>query len=86
MFRRLLEPGGETSEALQVVEEHLDQVALAVGLAIESWLLAVRRIRVDDRLHPLLSDTVADGVRVVARVRYERFAPGVLLDDRLGER
>jgi len=85
VLRRLLESGGEASKALQVVEEHLDQIPLAVRLAIESRLATARRIRVDDGHHAPLSDTVADSVGVVARVRYERFAPRVLLDDRFGD-
>jgi hypothetical protein len=83
--RGLLEAGGEGAETLEVMEEDLDTVALRVCASVEAQLLVTRGIRVDDRLDVQRLQLATNRVRIVARVRYERFAARVMGDDRLGD-
>jgi hypothetical protein len=83
--RGLLESGGEGTETLQVMEEDLDAVAPSVAASVEAWLLLARRIRVDDRFYFQGLQLGANRIRIVARVRYERFAARVIGDDRRGD-
>jgi len=79
---RLLEARGDGTEALKVMEEHLNAVAESVSAAIQARLLLTRWIRADYRFDLELLQLGADGVRVVASIGYERFASRVLSDDR----
>jgi hypothetical protein len=83
--RSLLEAGSDGTEALQVMEEDLDAIALSVPPSIEARLLLARGVRVDDRLDFQRFQLSADRVRIVACVRYERFAAGVVRNDRFGD-
>jgi hypothetical protein len=85
VFRGLLEASCQAAEALEVVEEHLDQVPYLVGLPVEPGLLPANRVGMNDRLHPGVLHALADRVRVVARVADELFAARVVTDDRLGD-
>jgi hypothetical protein len=84
--RSLLEPGGDGAEAFDVVEVDFDQVANAIFLAVQAWLLGSVGMWADDRLHSLASDFRDDLVGVVARVCDEGFALGVLPDGLRGDR
>ena len=78
---RLLEAGRNGAEALEVVEEDFDAVALGVAASVEPGLPLPRRIRVDDGLDLQRLRSVADRVRIVASVRDQRFAARVVSDD-----
>ena len=75
--RRLLIPGRDRSEPLQVVKEDFDQVALAVERAVEWACPFALRLRVDDRLHSAFLDRRAEVVRVVAGVTEEGVPAGM---------
>lgn len=64
------------------MEEAFHAVATRVAASVEAWLPFPRRVRMDDRLDFPALQPLADGLRVVARVGYERLAPRVLFDDR----
>jgi len=68
------------------MEEHLDAVAEGVSAAIQARFLLTRRIGADYGLDLKLLQLGANGVRVVACISYERFAPRVASDDRLRDR
>jgi hypothetical protein len=84
--RGLFEAGGDGAEALQVVEEKFDMVALCVSLSVEARLSLAGRICVDDGLNFQCLQLSAYRVRVVAGIRYERLAAGVVGDDRFSDR
>ena len=67
------------------MEEDLDAIALSIPTSIEARLFLARGIRVDDGLNLQRFQLSADRIRIVARVRYERFAAGVVRDDRFGD-
>ena len=67
------------------MEEDFDAIALSVPPSVEARLFLARGVRVDDRLDLERFQLSADGIRVVARVRYERFAAGVVRNDRFGD-
>lgn len=76
--RRLVVTGGHGAEALEGVEAALDAVTQGVEPAVEPELDAgVRRVELDDRLHPARPDGVDDRLRGVAGVADERLALGV---------
>ena len=83
--RGLLEPRGQCTEPLEVVEEDLDAVALGVGLFVEARLALARGVCADDGLHPASSHRAANRVGVVASVSDHRLALSVL-EELLGER
>ncbi len=67
--RRLVVAGRDRSEALEPVEEDLDQVALAIQLPVELEQVPLPHwVRMDDGFHPPLAHCIDDGVGVVARV------------------
>ena len=78
---RLVEARSESAKTLQVVEEDLDQITLAIRLAVESGLVASARTWMNDCLHPSSFDASSNRVRIVSRVSYERFALRMLRDD-----
>ncbi len=67
------------------MEEDLDAIALGVPLSVQARLFLARGVRVDDRLDLARFQLSADCIRIVACVGYERFATGVVCDDRLGD-
>lgn len=85
VLRGLFEARGEPSESLEVVEEHLDQVARLVGLAIEPRLLLAVWMRENDGHQARLLGAGADGVGVVAGVPDDFVAATVLGDERFGD-
>jgi len=82
----LLEARGDGSKALQGVKEHLDAVTDRVTLSVEARLLLTGRIRVNDGPYPQGLQLSANGIRVVAGVGYEGFAPRVVRDDLVSDR
>jgi hypothetical protein len=67
------------------MEEDFDAIALSVPPSVEARLLLAGGVRVNDRLDLLRFQLSADRVRIVAGVRYERFAARVVRDDRFGD-
>lgn len=84
--RGLLEARSEGPESLEVMEEDLDTVALTVSTTVKARLVLATRVCVDDRFDLLRLQLVADGIRIVTGVGYERFSARVVLDDRRGDR
>ena len=70
----LFEAHGQGAKSLELVEEDFDQVALGVGLLIQSRLALARGVGADDGLHSALSDRATNRVGVVARVGDHGFA------------
>ena len=69
---------GEASKALEVMEEDLDEVALPIEPAVEATLSLSCRIAADHRLDAFASECFDDSVGVIARVRNEGLALGVV--------
>lgn len=83
--RGLLEACRQGAEALQLVEEDFDQVALGVGLLVQTWLSLARGIRTNDRLHAAASNLVTNRVGIVAGVGDYRLTLR-MLDEVFGDR
>lgn len=81
----LFEAHGQGSKSLELVEEDLDQVALCVGLLVESGFAFARGVGADDSLHTASSDRTTNRVGVVAGVCNHGFAFRVL-EELLGDR
>jgi hypothetical protein len=75
--RRLLEACGDGAEALQVVEEALDEIALAVQCARLRQLARSLELGADDGPLLLISNGLPESARVVAGVGDERLAGSV---------
>jgi len=75
--RGLFIAGGDATEGLERVEEHLDQIALAVQLLVVATDFSPRRVRRDDVLHAARLDGVANVAGVVAGVGDTSLATGV---------
>lgn len=82
---RLLEASCQGTEALEFVKEDLDQIALGVGLLVQTRLLLARGVWADDGLHAAAADIVTNGVGVVAGVGDYRLALR-MFDEFVGDR
>jgi hypothetical protein len=76
--RRLLEARGDGAEALQVVEEALDEIALTVQRTGLRQLARSLGLGADDGPLLLVSDRLPEPVRVLAGVGDECLATSVL--------
>ena len=76
--RRLVVPGGGSSEALEVVEEALDAVAKPVEASVQPRRFIPARVRMNDGQHPAGLRVLAYVIGVVARVRDDGGALAVL--------
>lgn len=81
---RLFKASRNGSETLDVMEEHLDVIALRIPTTVESWLPFAHGMRVDYSSHAERLDLVTDCVRIVSGVRYQRFSARMRGDDRFG--
>lgn len=81
----LVEARRDSSEALEVVEEDLDEVARAIQLAVLRNRAFAFRLRADDGLDPARLQLGAERVRVIAGVSDQRVAASVVEELRRGD-
>lgn len=80
----LLEAGGSGAEALELVKEDLDEIALGIGDPIEPRLSLARGIGADDSLHAASANRATNGIGVIPSVRDHGFALR-MFEERFGD-